>query len=272
MAKLRASYTFTGYVPDRGADALPTTYRGTFNAPIGLTQGDADTIISAAGGFLVKWNGVDIPGSPANPPCPEGNNFKPRKLVFLMSNGVSVSVPSISNDPGSLIALAQLVNGILNGISPVLCIKLVGERWKNIMAQLGQANKTPIAGVDPRGFTYSGTFAYTSDAGPATVNKSFKMDSNIDGAAPAYLGTTFAPPAGAPDYCPGTDRRDTRRYLVNALITRDGAPRIISTQVPVATAVPADVRALGTALAQLGAVACVGYKGEDYDRFHLVVP
>jgi hypothetical protein len=92
MATVRATYQFLTYNPDRGVDPIPNAARSSLVVPVGITPGQIETLLNTAGGQLIKFNGQVINNLPA-PPCPDSKIFTPRKLIFILANGVSMSVP-----------------------------------------------------------------------------------------------------------------------------------------------------------------------------------
>lgn len=278
MANVRATYQFLSYNPDRGPDPVGNSARGSLVVPVGTTPGQIETLLNTAGGQLIKFNGQVINDLPS-PPCPDSKIFTPRKLLFVLANGVSVSVPVAVRSNMTSVMAAGIV--ALEGLSTVVCVKYIGEKWKNLLDIFGQSGKTVQPSInDPRGFVYAGPYTYSADAtNPlgGNIPKNFKVASEARNAIPALLGANWTASAGVqlPKSgvvgCRTGSRHDHRRYIVTAMIDRNGVVRPTKIEVPVASSVSGDIRTAGEVLAAIPAVACVEYMGESYDRFHKLV-
>ncbi len=276
MADLRATWQILTYNPDRGADPAPIAVKGNLVVPVGLTATATETLLNVMGAQLVKFAGTTINDLPS-PPCPDSGMFSPRKLIFYLANRVSVGFPLAARTN----ALAAATAGIfaLGTIADVVCIKLQGEKWGNLMDILGQSGKTPtVSALDPRGKTYSRQYSYRTDASNplgGTIKKNFKVDSEFDTDPPEIIGSAIwtmsvgvAGSPGANFTCGGRDRRKHRRYIATCLVDRGGLTRATKIEVPVSFSASGDIRAVGEALAALPPVACLQYIGESFDRFH----
>lgn len=278
MANVRATYQFLTYNPDRGADPLGNSTRGSLVVPVGITPGQIETLLNTAGGQLIKFNGQVVNDLPA-PPCPDSKIFTPRKLLFVLANGVSVSVPVAVRSNMTSVMAAGIV--ALQGLSTVVCVKYIGEKWKNLLDIFGQSGKTVQPSInDPRGFVYAGPYTYSADAtNPlgGAIPKNFKVASEARAAIPAVLGANWTASAGVqlPKSgvvgCRTGSRHNHRRYIATVMIDRNGVVRPTKMEVPVAASVSGDIRTAGEGLASLPAVACLEYEGESYDRFHKLV-
>lgn len=279
MANVRATYQFLSYNPDRGPDPIGNSARGSLVVPVGVTPGQIETLLNVAGGQLIKFNGQVINDLPA-PPCPDSRIFTPRKLVFILANGGSMSVPVAGRTNMTSVMAAGIV--ALQGLSTVVCVKYVGEKWKNLLDIFGQSGKAVVPSInDPRGFVYAGPYTYNADAtNPfgGAIPKNFKVASEARAAIPAILGANWTAAAGVqlPKSgvvgCRTGSRHDHRRYIATAMIDRNGVVRPTKIEIPVAASGSGDIRTAGEGLASLPPVACLEYEGESYDRFHKLVP
>jgi len=279
MADLRATWQIIAYTPDRGADATPITVRGTLVVPVGYGATALETLLNTAGAQLVKFGGVVINNLP-QPPCPDTGIFTPRKLIFTLANGVSMSLPV--NLRTALLSVKTAALASLGTISPVVCVKYVGETWRNLLDIFGASGKTvTVSPLDPRGFTYSRPHPYQTDSSNPVgrvIQKKIKVDSESNAAPPGVIGVQawqsivgIATATAAVMNCNGAIRQKHRRYIVTAMVDRGGLTRPTKIEVPVSSSVSGDIRTGGTTLAALASVACLEYRGESYDRFHKIV-
>lgn len=278
MANVRATYQFSTYNPDRGVDPIPNAARGSLVVPVGITPGQIETLLNTAGGQLIKFNGQVINNLPA-PPCPDSKIFTPRKLIFTLANGVSMSVPVAVRTSLTSVMAAGIV--ALQGLSTVVCIKYVGEKWRNLLEIFGQSGKVVTPSInDPRGFTLAGAYTYNADStNPfgGAIPKNFKVASETKDAIPAILGDVWTAsagvqlPAASVISCRTGTRHAHRRYIATALIDRNGVIRPTKIEIPVVASGAGDIRTAGELIAALSSVACLEYQGESYDRFHKLV-
>jgi hypothetical protein len=279
MANVRATYQFLTYNPDRGVDPIPNAARGSLVVPVGITPGQIETLLNTAGGQLIKFNGQVINDLPA-PPCPDSKIFTPRKLIFTLANGVSMSVPVAVRTSLTSVMAAGIV--ALEGLSTVVCVKYVGEKWRNLLEIFGQSGKAVTPSInDPRGFTLAGAYTYNADStNPfgGAIPKNFKVASEARDAIPAILANVWTAsagvqlPASSVISCRTGTRHNHRRYIATALIDRNGVTRPTKIEIPVAASGAGDIRTAGELIAALPSVACLEYQGESYDRFHKLVP
>lgn len=271
------------YIADRGA-ALDAGF--TFIQPVDMQDGVVDTILNTIGAELKNAGNAVI--------CPETTNFKPRKLVFIRANGNSMSIPIPLRS--EIINFAIQLRGFISAIdvtNPVACIKLIGERFDNIIDELSAGQDKPAAtpGVWSRGGVFAGTIVYSTDTVFGTSkNLAVKVDTEVltngkGSAAPTILGGTWANCVG--DFvnggaCPGKERRDHRRYIGTLTVAiPDGAtpggdtsaaPGTQRTEIPVTDHTQPEILACGQALAVLPSMLCLGYRGESFDRIHKLLP
>lgn len=279
MADLRATWQISAYTPDRGADATPITVRGTLVVPVGYGATALETLLNAAGAQLIKFGGVVINNIP-NSPCPDTGIFTPRKLIFTLANGRSVSLPV--NVRSALLSVKTAAIASLSTISRVVCVRYVGETWRNLLDIFGASGKSvTVSPLDPRGFTYSRPHPYQTDSSNplgGVIQKKIRVDSESDAAPPGVIGASawqsivgVATSAASVMNCRGAIRQKHRRYIVTAMVDRGGLTRPTKIEVPVSSSVSGDIRTGGATLASLPAVACLEYVGESYDRFHKIV-
>lgn len=261
------------YIDDRGTNR-PTL--GRISIPPGVTAASMDTIVNASGARDRLPTDRFV--------CPEVGFFT-RRLIFYSQAGGSVSVP-VANRAG-LIAAATVIRGALiaDGFE-VVCIKLVGERFANIVDDLRPAgflglqaspdSSRPVAGgIQPN---FYGKAQYASDAIYGTdYVLPYKIQSDVAQAFPSIYGNaievlTGIDPVDGINSCPGRDPRTTRRYRVQSLVTENAVVRSQVAEIPSFLHLPAEVLALGEGLAALRHVQCLGYAGENNDRFHKLLP
>lgn len=153
MAKKYHSYGIR-YVADRGRHLLVT---GRFIVPSDVTTSMLAELIDIFN--LLPSESV---------PCPDFD-FEPRKLEFLRASGNTFSVILAENI--NILGICKRVVDLFenNNKSPILCIKLIGEYWQNIYAELIiPPGKTVVPGRDSRGTTgkqlfYKGLMSYETD-------------------------------------------------------------------------------------------------------------
>ena len=278
MANVRATWQILTYNPDRGPDPVGNAARGSLVVPVGINQGAIETLLNTAGAQLIKFNGQIVNNLPP-PPCPDSKIFTPRKLLFILANGVSVSVPVSVRTNLTSVMTAGIV--ALQGLSTVVCVKYLGETWRNLLDIFGQSGKAVTPSInDPRGFVYAAPYNYGADATTplgGNIPKNFKVATEAVNAIPAILGATWTAAAGVQlpkasvVRCQSGSRHKHRRYIATCMISRDGQVRPTKIEIPVAASGSGDIRTAGEGLAALPAVACLEYAGESYDRFHKLV-
>ena len=287
---------------------MPKTYMKFQFVPSDSTGYEMDmgnTIAASAGGYLPP----DIPTTEItsilqaagaqplsavrdNLPCTDSVNAELRKLIFIRDNGNSMSVPVGTR--ANLLQAATVIRGILNsGDAQVSCIKLVGEYFPNVADQLGLTyagtfaqSHRPLTGG--KQFVYSGSANYETDVvrtalGDDVVFQNVKVNTNVENAPPTKFGTTWTNCVGAfanALTCRGqgkTNPRKHRRYELTFATKSDlaSATEVAQTEtneLPVIGATAAEILACGTAATNLDGLYCIGYRGESYDRYHLILP
>lgn len=268
----------TGYLLDNG---LEIAANGRFILPPDVSVAQAATILSNIGAEPLSAIGDPIP-------CSDAQNADLRRLVFLRSNGGSMSVPVSSRT--DLLGAATVIRGVLNSAgAEVVCIKLVGEYFPDLADELGlnYNNTTAVSHVPLAGekqFYYVGNIAYQSDAatgvgGSSTVFQPIKSITDIEDAPASQIASVWTGCVG--DFedalaCRGKGRRNPRkhrRYIltiqtpVNASAL-PGATRTEQIELPVKSATAADILTCGQGAAALSGVYCIGYRGESYGQYH----
>jgi len=261
------------YTDDRGQDRA---IKQRLYVPPGITAATIATIITETGARARLATDRVV--------CPD-SGFKPRKLVFYSSAGGSIAVPIAERD--SLIVAATAIRGALiaDGFI-VVCIKLVGESFLNIVDDLrpvafagllaSTTSSRPAAGgIQPNFF---GKAQYRTDAIFSNqVVLPYKLQSDVALVFPSIFGApiltlTGIVPVANINACPGSDPRTTRRYVVQSLVTENAVIRSQVTEIPVFLHLAAEILAAGEGIAALRHVQCLGYKGELNDRFHRLLP
>ncbi len=272
----------TGYVMDIG-NVIAASGGGYLPPDISNTV--VDDILDAAGAQLT----AEIQD---NLPCTDSINAKLRRLVFVRDNGNSMSVPV--GDRADLLSAATTIKAILDaGEATVVCIKLVGERFANLADELGltYAGTFATSHVPTTGgkqYVYSGAASYQTDAvrtalGDDTVFQVIRSVTNNENAPSTQLNAAWAGCVG--DFqdaiaCRGqgrTNPRKHRRYELTFFTKADPtddneAARTETAELPVVGATAAEILTCGTSATNLTGLYCIGYRGEDYARFHKILP
>lgn len=272
----------TGYVMDIG-NTIAASGGGYLPPDIAETQ--INNILQAAGAQPL----ADVQD---NLPCTDSINATLRRLVFIRDNGNSMSVPVANR--ANLLSAATTIRGILNtGDAEVACIKLQGERFANLADELGltYAGTFATSHVPTNGakqFYYSGAISYETDAvrtalGDDIVFQSIKSISNNENAPSTQLNAAWAGCVG--DFaealtCRGQGRRNPRKHRRYELTfftkadptNTDEAAQTETAELPVVGATAAEILSCGTAATNLAGLYCIGYRGEDYARYHKLLP
>lgn len=263
------------YISDRN-----TAYdlRARFVVPPDFSAASAAAVAIAAGATVV------LPTDPKTI-CAEPG-IRGRKVTYFRSDGSSLSVVLPNHDTilADAIAVRDAID-LANANVPVVCAQLEGEYFPNLFDELAPVPLPPrVAGVSSRPvapatkqYIYSGAFAYASDAVFAGIyNLPFKLSTNNLGAAPTIYAAALATPeislvpVPGVNSCPGTDPRKPRHYIVQSLVTQGAGTLSQVAKIPVAGHLGASIFAAGATLAALTSTQCIGYKGEDNDRLHLL--
>lgn len=266
----------TGYVMDIGTEIAANS---RFILPPDVSEAQAATILTNIGA-----QPLSLASNPV--PCPDTVNADLRRLQFIRSSGGSMSVPVSSR--ADLIGAATVISGILNAAGDdVVCIKLIGERFPDLADELGlqYANTIAVSHVsvgESKQFYHSGNIAYNTDAGTgvnATVFQPIKSISNLELAPATQIAAAWTGCVGAFEdalACRGrgrTNPRKHRRFELTFATKADPAATAESLatetiELPVKSAAASGILACGQAAAALTGVYCIGYRGEDYARFH----
>ena len=263
----------TGYVTDIGTEL---SFRGNFVLPPDVDLANAVTLVNAIGGTI----------SDETVPCSDGNaSGRFRKLVFIRASGntMSIVVPKRSN----IIQSATAVRDVLNEENPdnrVVCIKLLGEVFRNLNDELGVDYKgttakshRAVAGSLKQNFL-SGVINYTNDFGNTSVQSVRSITEKSTEEPAAQLGGTWTSCTGGIVNllnC-GNGRRNPRKHRRYTLTfatkfsvgSETESPQSEVIQLPVSAGTDAEIKTCGQAAAQLPGLYCIGYQGESYDRVH----
>ena len=282
MPKTVISFNFTVAVNPYLSDLEKLlSINSRFVPPPDLDAVGINAIVIAAGGIITNEPVV----------CSDSSLGSPRKLQFIRSSGNSMSIAIA--DKTNLIAAANTIKGILDalngGSNPVVCIKLIGEKFNNLNDELGVAydgtvfapsHKAPATATKQN--YASGIIAYEADAasiiGTVVTTGIRSITESADNVFAAQLGTT-------PEDCGieflniqncGNGRRNPRRHrrLKLSFATKaDPADAAEASQtedieLPVYDASTANALTCADAAAGLPGIYCIGWEGESYSRFH----
>lgn len=263
----------TGYLTDIGSEL---SYRGTFNLPPDVDLSDAATIVNAVGGTI-----SDDPV-----PCSDGNaSGRFRKLVFIRASGNTMSI--VVPDRADIISAAETIRTVLNKENPnnkVVCVKLLGEVFRNLNDELGvnytgTIAKSHRAVADSLKQNYlSGVINYASDFGNTSVQSVRSITEKAVEEPAAQLGEVW-------DSCTGgllnllncgNGRRNPRKHRRFTLTfatkfnvaAEAESPQSELIELPCANNTTPNILACGKAAAALTGLYCIGYQGESYDRVH----
>lgn len=257
----------TTYIPDRGTLVVPQTVRFRFAKPPDIDTALAEQILGVVGAV--------VPTESA--PCSDSANFRPRKIVFIRNSGGSFSV-AVSR-VGNIVANARDIAALVPPEDPVVCMKLVGEEWVNIIDELRTLTTPATPGVPSRipatagtkYDLYSGRIPYITDATAGNVvYLPVKVETDVPNAPPTILGGSWQGCVGAFSNvfsCGGGNPREHRRYIATMLITDPIKPSQV-TEIPVRSNDTGEILECGQAIANLTSTICLGYKGESNNRLH----
>ncbi len=270
------------YIDDSGDTITGLKFR--FKPPPGA---DVAQIVAALG------SGATL--DPPNVPCPVSAGMKPRKLVFINSAGGSTSL--VMPEREKMVDVANVVKPLLEtapdgdgqgGIS-IVCIKLIGEEFDDLIDSLADSGKGPpepgentANQTGGKQFVYSGNIEYGSDGNWGQRKfLSVKVHTDVEGSPPSVVSGQWNDCVGAFTdlVCPGNEPRVHRRYIATTYYQIDDPndPNIPlervpqTTEVPVKDFQPGSVKQCGQNLANNSKVACLEYRGESNPRFHLLV-
>jgi hypothetical protein len=262
----------TPYTMDIGT---AVTAAGRFILPPDVPLTEISTILTAIGA-------QPLSAITEGAVCNDALNARLRKLVFLRSNGGSMSVPVSSR--ANLLNAATVIRGLLNSNgSDVVCIKLLGEIFPDLADDLGMnyggdfaTSHLPATG--DKQFYHTGNISYQSD-GSGTVFQPIKGISDLENAPSTQLTAAWTGCVGTFSNtlaCRGKGRRNPRRhrrYLLTFATKTNVAdaeePVLTETaELPISSAVAADILSCGQAAAALNGAYCIGYEGESYSRYH----
>jgi hypothetical protein len=278
MARKYKIYEFRLNGPNRYQSDRGTlhTLRSRFVIPPDMTDAQATQVVDLLGAAEV------LPTDPA-PVCPD-EGVQGRKLIFIRQDGSSLSVVAPVRIDNTLVTLAGSIRAVLNtltGTNPVVCVKLDGEFWPQLIDELSPTpppartpgtSSRPLASAGSKNFVWSGVFNYFSDATYGSQHLlPFRIASNTANAAPELYGNVLTnanvtPVAASP--CPGTNPRTPRHYIVQSIVTQDGATVGQEAKIPVGNNPAPGILDIGRELAALPSTVCLSYKGESNDRLH----
>lgn len=268
----------TGYLLDNG---LEKSANSRFILPPDVNPSEVSTILTNIGAQPLSANNDPVV-------CSDTTNADLRRLVFLRSNGGSMSVPVSSR--ADLLSVATVIRGILNSAGPeVVCIKLVGEYFPDLGDELGlnynntnAVSHVPVGGA--KQFYHAGNIAYQSDAatgvgGSSTVFQPIKSITDIEDAPATQIASVWTGCVG--DFedalaCRGRGRRNPRKHRRYILTFQTpvnnsalpGTTRTEQIELPVRNSTASDILTCGQNAAALTGLYCIGYKGESYGQYH----
>lgn len=221
--------------------------------------------------------------------CSDSSNGKLRRLVFVRSDGSSMSVPvAVRLGAGQgLKGIASGIKGILDaGAIKTSCIKLVGEYWRNLNSELGVsytagqvATSHKANGGATKQHYYTGKMSYQTDAfknAGEVVLLPIKSISNINNAPASQISSVWSNCVGTLSQaksCTSSRDRDHRRFLLNfaTKIENDEITETESIELPHKDSDAAGIKSCGQAAAALTGLLCIGYRGESYSKYHKVL-
>jgi hypothetical protein len=253
--------------------------RGRFVLPPDISVAQAATILDLVGA-------KNLSGVVKNGFCSDSSNSKLRKLLFIRSDGSSISIPVAKRS--ILDSAATGIRQILNtGDAKVTCIKLVGEYWRNLNNELavnytaGQVATSHVSnGTSTKQNYYTGRIQYQSDA---VVNSGdlvllpIKSITDIKDAPATQISSVWGGCVGTLSQaksCTSSRDRDHRRFLLNfaTKIENNVITESESIELPHKNSDASSIKTCGQAAAQLTGLLCIGYRGESYGKYHKVLP
>lgn len=265
----------SGYVMDIGNEIAANS---RFVLPPDIPDTEISTILNNIGAQPLSEVGDPIP-------CTDSNNASLRRLLFIRTNGGSMSVPVSSR--ANLLNAATVIRGVLNSGSEVVCIKLIGENFPDLADELGlnydgdfATSHVPTNG--DKQYYHFGNIEYETDAGTDTgsiVFQPIKAISDNKNAPSTQLQAVWTGCVGnfvnsLP--CRGKGRKNPRkhrRYILTFATkadpndTAEGAATETA-ELPVRSDSAADILSCGQAAVALNGAYCIGYVGESYSRYH----
>lgn len=263
------------YTTDFGDDRI---FVGRFDIPDGLAEGTADGVVAALGATPVPIGDV----TPI--PCADSatKNFNPRFLEFAYRSidGGNRKLKLALAQRADVVTTAQAVKAFIEGAAPggfggrVGCVRLIGEKHTNVYERFAPAAAKTITNSPQFALAkYAPNLGYTADVQPGQViTTSINVETDGLNLAPSTITNwdTLANALAGLQPCGGERKiRDIRRFIVDTVyLDPNGNQATQKTVVPVASNVAATIAAGGTALAALGPVICLGYRGETFDRLN----
>jgi hypothetical protein len=232
--------------------------------------------------------------------CGVGTSFNKRFLKFTRSNGNSISIPIYARDQ-----LKTVGNAIIQALNTndfkVVCVELIGEFWLDVRDLLrttppsGQQDQLPP--IEPNTdlgkhkLIYSGTMTeYKRDSGNTygeTDLIPFNMQTNLEGEPYTGLTTQINGCLGTVNTsglsCGSKGKIVTPRRFVPSILTRpynNGSPptpdenatdSLQTLTIASSKHLAADIKACGTALANITAIQCLAYYGESNKKYHQIL-
>jgi hypothetical protein len=261
------------YTDDRGTQRFGST---RFGIPNPLAGADNATLegIATIGGAQVKAVKGQIVNDIPDAVCPEASaNF--RRMQFLLNDGSSLSLPIATRS--NLTSTAQSIADAINGAADdarVICIKLLGEVFRDLMDELGAEFQNDVVQEDITSNKYSGYTEsnYVRDAGTETVI-SVQINSPNENAPPTTLQSAWEDCVGDlvqnSKVCGGGTRRLTPRSYTAFYQIEDN--NTTSHKVPILNSEGSDIQSCGESIVSnvQGALFCISYEGESDSRLHL---
>lgn len=244
-----------------------------------MEDADASAILGAIGAKALT--GVVKSGF-----CSDSSNGKLRRLVFVRSDGSSMSVPVAKRS--YLDSAAAAIKNIINNESEVQlsCIKLVGEYWRNLNNELsvnytaGQVATSHVSnGTSTKQHYYTGRMQYQSDAAVNSgdvVLLPVRSITDVKDSPASQISSVWGGCVGTLSQaksCTSSRDRDHRRFLLN-FATKIESNVVVETEtieLPHKNSDASGIKTCGQAAAQLQGLLCIGYRGESYGKFHKVI-
>jgi hypothetical protein len=254
---------------------------GRFILPPDLDLAQAATILELIGAkplSLITKNGF----------CNDNPNGKMRRLVFTRSDGSSMSVPVANRTAGEGIkGIASGIKGVLDsGTVKTVCIKLIGEYWRNLNSELGVSYTQGSVASSHRAnsgatkqYYHTGKMQYESDASKVAneiVLLPVKSITDVKDAPASQISSVWSQCVGnlsLAKSCTSSRDREHRRFLLNfaTKVENNVIKEIESIELPHAKSDAGSIKTCGQSAAQLTGLLCIGYRGESYSRFQKVL-
>jgi hypothetical protein len=275
-------------------DDFGNTYEklnAVLRVPSDLTENKVTDILSAAK-MELRTTSSSV--------CGVTTSFNKRYLKFTRTNGNSISIPIYARDQ-----LKTVGNAIIQALNTndfkVICVELVGEYWLDVRDLLrttpasGQENQLPP--IEPNSdlgkhkLIYSGTMTeYKRDSGNTYGENDlvpFIMQTNAENAPYTGLATQINDCLGVVNTsglsCGSKGKIIVPRRFIPSILTRpydnanppkpdeNATDSLQTLTIASSKHLANDIKACGSAIANIMAVQCLAYYGESNKKYHQVL-